>query len=68
MIAKLIKATSTEGEPNKNFKRLVSKYAIYIVFVAMCIVMTILSPVFLTVANLLNVAVSYTHLTLPTSG
>ena len=55
MIAKLIKATSTEGEPNKNFKRLVSKYAIYIVFVAMCIVMTILSPVFLTVANLLNV-------------
>ncbi|MEI8633793.1 hypothetical protein P4S72_20300 [Vibrio sp. PP-XX7] len=56
MIAKLIKATSDVEASNKNMKRFVSKYAIYIVFVAMCIVMSILSPVFLSVANLLNVA------------
>ncbi|MCY9873174.1 ABC transporter permease [Vibrio barjaei] len=55
MIAKLIKATSPEGQAQTNFKRLISKYAIYVVFVFMCVVMSILSPVFLSVANLLNV-------------
>ncbi|MCQ1059837.1 ABC transporter permease [Photobacterium sp. DNB23_23_1] len=54
MIAKLIEATSGAKSP-QNYKRLISKYAIYVVFIAMCVVMTILSPVFLTVANLLNV-------------
>ncbi|MDV5170068.1 ABC transporter permease [Photobacterium rosenbergii] len=54
MIAKLIEATSGAKSP-QNYKRLISKYAIYFVFIAMCVVMSILSPVFLTVANLLNV-------------
>ncbi|AJR05662.1 ABC transporter permease [Photobacterium gaetbulicola] len=54
MIAKLIEATSGAKSP-QNYKRLISKYAIYVVFIAMCVVMSILSPVFLTVANLLNV-------------
>jgi len=54
MIAKLIQATS--GQPKaENTKRILAKYAIYFVFVGMCIVMSILSPFFLTVANLLNV-------------
>ncbi|MCF7481766.1 ABC transporter permease [Vibrio sp. J1-1] len=55
MIAKLIKATSGEGQAQNNLKRMVSKYAIYVVFAFMCIVMSILSPVFLSVANLMNV-------------
>ncbi|PSW21715.1 ABC transporter permease [Photobacterium sanctipauli] len=54
MIAKLIEATSDSKSPH-NYKRFISKYAIYFVFIAMCVVMSILSPVFLTVANLLNV-------------
>ncbi|GHA33350.1 ABC transporter permease [Photobacterium aphoticum] len=54
MIAKIIKAASDEKSPS-NASRFISKYAIYFVFVAMCIVMSVLSPVFLTVANLLNV-------------
>ncbi|MDH5926778.1 MULTISPECIES: ABC transporter permease [Vibrio] len=54
MIAKLLQATSEQPETGKK-TRFLSKYAIYVVFVAMCIVMSILSPVFLTVANLLNV-------------
>ena len=54
MIAKLLQATSKQPETGKK-TRFLSKYAIYVVFVAMCIVMSILSPVFLTVANLLNV-------------
>lgn len=54
MLAQLLQATS--DKPNgENTKRFISKYAIYFVFVVMCIVMSILSPVFLTVANLLNV-------------
>ncbi|OLQ72211.1 sugar ABC transporter permease [Photobacterium proteolyticum] len=54
MIAKLLR--TTEGESSSaNMKRFASKYAIYVVFVAMCVVMSILSPAFLTVANLLNV-------------
>ncbi|WP_432460703.1 MULTISPECIES: ABC transporter permease [unclassified Agarivorans] len=56
MIAKLLKASPSVEASNNNMKRFVSKYAIYVVFVAMCIVMSILSPVFLSVANLLNVA------------
>ncbi|WP_086967517.1 ABC transporter permease [Vibrio coralliirubri] len=54
MIAKLLQATSEHPETGKK-TRFLSKYAIYVVFVGMCIVMSILSPVFLTVANLLNV-------------
>ena len=54
MIAKLLQAASEQPE-NGQKTRFLSKYAIYVVFVAMCIVMSILSPVFLTVANLLNV-------------
>jgi len=54
MIPKLLQATSEQPETGKK-TRFLSKYAIYVVFVAMCIVMSILSPVFLTVANLLNV-------------
>ncbi|KAA8677871.1 MULTISPECIES: ABC transporter permease [Vibrio] len=54
MIAKLLQATSEQPETGKK-TRFLSKYAIYVVFVGMCIVMSILSPVFLTVANLLNV-------------
>lgn len=56
MIAKIMAAT-TDGKAaqSQRYGRWMSKYAIYMVFVAMCIVMSILSPVFLTVANLLNV-------------
>ncbi|GLO63867.1 sugar ABC transporter permease [Vibrio sp. MACH09] len=54
MIAKIIQATSGDKSP-KNIKHFISKYAIYFVFIAMCVVMSILSPVFLSVANLLNV-------------
>ncbi|CDS97424.1 MULTISPECIES: ABC transporter permease [Vibrio] len=54
MIAKLLQATSEQPETGKK-TRFLSKYAIYVVFVGMCVVMSILSPVFLTVANLLNV-------------
>lgn len=54
MIAKIIQATSGEKSP-KNIKNFISKYAIYFVFIAMCVTMSILSPVFLSVANLLNV-------------
>ncbi|MGV2989835.1 ABC transporter permease [Vibrio sp. E150_011] len=54
MIAKLLQATSDQPQTGSK-TRFISKYAIYVVFVAMCIVMSILSPVFLTVANLLNV-------------
>ncbi|MGR5335954.1 ABC transporter permease [Vibrio gigantis] len=54
MIAKLLQATSEQPETGKK-TRFLSKYAIYVVFVGMCIIMSILSPVFLTVANLLNV-------------
>ena len=43
--------------PNKlaQIKHILSKYAIYFVLIVMCITMSILSPVFLTAANLLNV-------------
>ncbi|UTV29823.1 ABC transporter permease [Photobacterium atrarenae] len=56
MIAKIMAATADgKAAPSQRYGRWMSKYAIYMVFIAMCIVMSILSPVFLTVANLLNV-------------
>ncbi|MBY5947724.1 ABC transporter permease [Photobacterium rosenbergii] len=55
MIAKIIEATSGEQSHILTVRKFCAKYAIYMVFLAMCIVMSFLSPVFLTVGNMLNV-------------
>ncbi|MCE0495002.1 ABC transporter permease [Vibrio salinus] len=45
-----------EGKSSRNnIGKWVTKYAIYVVFIAMCIAMSIMSPVFLSITNILNV-------------